>query len=67
MIAVTMNGETRQVEDGTTVAGFLDSLGLGRDRVAVEWNGLILKRELWASTTLESGAKLEVVHFVGGG
>ena len=67
MMAVIVNGESTQTAEGATVAALLDSLGLGRDRVAVELNGTILRRDLWESTPLKAGAKLEVVHFVGGG
>jgi sulfur carrier protein len=42
-------------------------LGLKGDRVAVEHNGLIVSRNLWAQTRIDEGDKLEVVHFVGGG
>jgi thiamine biosynthesis protein ThiS len=30
-------------------------------------NGAIVKRNTWAETSLDAGAKLEIVHFVGGG
>jgi thiamine biosynthesis protein ThiS len=35
--------------------------------VAVEHNGEIVPRTVWAETTLNAGDRLEVVHFVGGG
>jgi hypothetical protein len=35
--------------------------------VAVEHNGEIVPRAVWAKTTLNAGDRLEVVHFVGGG
>jgi sulfur carrier protein len=38
-----------------------------QDRVAVELNRDIVRRELWAEKQLSDGDKLEIVHFVGGG
>jgi len=35
--------------------------------VAVELNRDIVQRDKWASTSLNSGDRLEIVHFVGGG
>ena len=37
------------------------------DRVAVELNRDIVQRDKWAATALNSGDRLEIVHFVGGG
>ncbi len=67
MIDILFNGETRQVPAGQSVLGLLSSLGLDPERLAVEFNGEILKRPLWPTTMVEAGARLEVVQFVGGG
>ena len=45
----------------------LQALELKSDRVAVEHNGSIVARGEWAGATVNSGDKLEIVHFVGGG
>jgi len=62
-----VNGEKRQVEDGLTAAGLLTQLGVQPERVVVEVNLTILKREELASTVLKAGDQVEIVHFVGGG
>jgi thiamine biosynthesis protein ThiS len=62
-----INGEQREFPDGLTVAALVGQLGMKPDRVAVELNLEIVPRAQWETTTLESGDKLEVVHFVGGG
>jgi len=46
-----------------TVLGLLDSLGLDPGRVAVELDGLILKKPEWPRLSLQPDARLEVVHF----
>jgi len=66
-IEIVVNGEPRSVPDGFTVSELLDSLGLPADRVAVEYNREILKKDRWATTRLQPGDRLEIVHFVGGG
>lgn len=62
-----INGEQRDFPDGLTVAALVAQLGMKPDRVAVELNLEIVPRTQWEATTLKSGDKLEVVHFVGGG
>jgi thiamine biosynthesis protein ThiS len=67
---VVINGEERQFErigPDATLAELIAELGLKLDRVAVEWNGSIVRRPDWEATRLTSGDRLEVVHFVGGG
>jgi sulfur carrier protein len=66
-IAIEVNGETRQVPDGASVAELLALLGLAAPKVAVERNLEIVPRSAWGSTRLAPGDRLEVVHFIGGG
>lgn len=62
-----INGEERGFGDGLTLAALVEQLGVKPDRVAVELNHNIVRRDSWAETTLHEGDRLEVVHFVGGG
>jgi len=64
---VTINGERHFFAAGITLEDVLRALGLEAERVAIELNRVIVKRDLWASTTLDSGAEIEIVQFVGGG
>lgn len=66
-IDVVINGQPKQIEEGTTVSVLLDQLGLGERRVAVERNREIVPRAQHASTILAPGDRLELVTFVGGG
>lgn len=66
-IDVVINGETRTVVQGTTVAALVGELGLGDRRVAVERNLAVVPRAEHATTVLAAGDRLEVVTFVGGG
>ena len=65
-----LNGQTREFPDLVAPASLQDLVGalsLKGDRVAVEHNGDIVPRSAWGQTTLASGDRLEIVHFVGGG
>jgi len=62
-----INGEERELTEGLTLAVLLEQLGMKADRVAVELNREIVRRELWPQTRLNGGDRLEIVQFVGGG
>ena len=62
-----INGQEQNFDGGLSLAALLEKLGMKQDRVAVELNREIVRRESWAETTLSEGDKLEIVHFVGGG
>jgi thiamine biosynthesis protein ThiS len=64
---ITINGERRAVEPGATLLDVVRSLGLEPERVAVELNREIVKRERWAETKVAGAAEIEIVQFVGGG
>ena len=66
-IDVVINGETRTIPQGTTVAGLIGELGLGDRRVAVERNREVVPRAQHGSTVLAPGDHVELVTFVGGG
>ncbi len=64
---IVVNGEQQKVEDGLTVAGILENLGLKAQKIAVERNLEIVPRSDYAKTVLAEGDRLEIVHFIGGG
>jgi len=66
-IQLTVNGEERRVERGTTVAGLLEELELEPRTVVVERNREIIARDDYGEVTLRDDDTLELVHFVGGG
>jgi sulfur carrier protein len=64
-----INGEPREFSERSLALSSLlvEKLGMKSDRVAVELNREIVRREQWDSTILKDGDRLEIVHFVGGG
>jgi sulfur carrier protein len=63
---VSLNAEQHEVDDQTTVAALLESLGYPDRGIAVALDQTVLPRSGWA-TTLFDGAQLEVVTAVQGG
>ena len=66
-MTLQINGESKDVADGLTLAALIAQLGSKPDRVAVELNLEIIPRDKWPETILGNGDRLEIVHFVGGG
>ena len=66
-VAVTVNGEPRELPEGMTAGQLLASLGIVPELVVVELNLTILKRAQVPSAVLHAGDQVEIVHFVGGG
>jgi len=66
-MTVTLNGEIKQIENGITVSGLLESLQIEPARVAVEVNLKIIKKTDYLSHQLNEGDSVEIVSFVGGG
>lgn len=67
ILQLIVNGEPRELGEGTTVADLVAALGLKPQQVAVERNKEIVRRQDQAETFLEDGDELEVVTFFGGG
>ncbi|MBS0323524.1 MAG: sulfur carrier protein ThiS [Proteobacteria bacterium] len=66
-MAITLNGETRRIDESSTVLDLLRDMGLTGKRVAVECNGEIVPRSRHGATRFTPGDAVEVVGAVGGG
>ncbi len=66
-MTIRLNGQDRNLPEGTTVATLIDMLELAPVMVVVEVDGDILPRDRHRETVLTAGAEVEIVHFVGGG
>ena len=64
---VIVNGESREVPPQINLQDLLHLLELKEDRVAVELNRDIVRRDRWPETRLRDQDRLEIVQFVGGG
>ena len=64
---LSINGETADVPSGLTVLELLERRHLQTRAVVVERNLVLVPQDAFASTRLEPGDNLEILHFVGGG
>lgn len=64
---LSINGEKKEIDDGLSVAGLLETLKIEPARVAVEVNVAIIKKDAYGSHLLHDGDEVEIVSFVGGG
>jgi sulfur carrier protein len=67
MIAIELNGEPREVEDGQRVQDLVATLNLGNQAVAVAINREIVPRHLWRQRALQASDRVDVVRAIGGG
>jgi thiamine biosynthesis protein ThiS len=67
VIAIVLNGEPQEIAAGQSILDLLHFLKLPVERLAVEHNLKIVKRDHWNARVLEDGDKVEIVQFVGGG
>ena len=66
-IEVVVNGMARTIPAGISLDRLLEWLAIDASRVAVELNGQIVRMREWPAATVNEGARIEVVWFVGGG
>ncbi len=66
-IEIVLNGEKRQVPADLTVDRLLTWLDIDPSRVAVEFNGAIVRKPAWPDIEVAHGSQMEIVWFVGGG
>jgi sulfur carrier protein len=64
---IELNGQPREIANGTTVAMLLDELELDPRSLAVERNRELVPRGEHAGALLAEGDCIEVVTLVGGG
>ena len=62
-----VNGKPRAGREGLTVTGLLAELEIQPQRVAVQLNGEILRREQFPEVVLKDGDTVEIITFMAGG
>lgn len=64
---IFLNGESHQIDDGTSIEALVASLADDPRGIAIERNLEIVPKAEHGITLLQDGDRLEVVQFVGGG
>jgi sulfur carrier protein len=64
---IVVNGEPHEAPELSSVATLLAQLRLLEQRLAVELNGEIVPRSVWAEQRLNAADRIEIVRAIGGG
>jgi len=64
---IVVNGETKEVREDIKVGELLDDLKIRDKTMAVAVDMNVVKKDNWDNQVLHEGAKVEFLHFVGGG
>ncbi len=64
---ILLNGEPRELADGSSAAQLVADLELAGRRLAMEVNREIVPRSEYAGHVLHDGDQVEIVHAIGGG
>lgn len=67
MITIVVNGERREIPEGSTLTALLRRLEIDPRMVVVEHNRVIVRRAGLDGATVRDGDAVEIVQFVGGG
>jgi len=67
MMWIVLNGETHELNEGTSLAVLIEQLGLQGRRIAVELNKEIVPASDYATTLLNADDRVEIVQAIGGG
>lgn len=66
-IAIIVNGEQQILSEALTLQQLLAQRNVTAAHAAVELNGAIIARAMWAKVQLQEKDVVEIVTFVGGG
>ena len=64
---VFVNGETKEFAEALKLQDVLTHLDVPAQRIAVELNKVVVRRQNWETIEVRDDDKIEIVHFVGGG
>lgn len=66
-LQIEINGQSRRVREGVTLADLLVQLDIPPKNIAVEFNGDFFTLDDVMKKKLSNGDRVEIVRFVGGG
>ncbi|KXG78622.1 sulfur carrier protein ThiS [Thermotalea metallivorans] len=64
---IIVNGKRERLEESMSILQYLSAKGLSPERVVVEYNYAVVKKEDLGNIILKENDQLEVLRFVGGG
>ena len=66
-ILIKINGEAKTIPQDSTILSLLEEYKIKIDRVVIELNKKIIRKESFNSYVIKENDELEIVTFVGGG
>jgi sulfur carrier protein len=66
-VKATINGEARELPDGTTVTALLAQLGVATSGIAVAKNDRVVRRAEYDNSVIAEGDAVEIIKAVAGG
>jgi len=67
MAKIQLNGKKVLIKTNYTIFDLLKKYNFSNKKVAVEYNGVIVPKNIFKKKYLKNNDKLEIVHFIGGG
>ena len=64
---IQLNGNPYEINTETNLNQLLNKLKIKKIKVAIELNGVIVEKNKYPEVFLNTGDKVEIVHFIGGG
>jgi thiazole synthase len=66
-LTIRLNGEPHEIAGPVSISALLATLDVDPQRVAVEYNQVVVRREAYGAVLVHEGDEVEIVNFVGGG
>jgi len=66
-VKIFLNGEEKILPQKMTIADLLQQLELDSKKIAIEKDLEIVHQNNFSQVLLDEGARVEIVHFIGGG
>ena len=66
-MTIRLNGEPHEIAGPVSISALLATLDVDPQRVAVEYNQVVVRREAYGAVLVHEGDEVEIVNFVGGG
>jgi sulfur carrier protein len=67
MAKIQLNGKKVIIKTNYSIFDLLKKYKLSKKKVAIEYNGAIISKEMYKKKYLKNNDKIEIVHFIGGG
>ncbi len=67
MMHIQVNGETKELSEGLSLAALVKQLELAPGRLACEVNLTVVRKNDYEGTILKDGDVVEIVQMIGGG